>query len=68
MVPGLSSKIEELREETGLATEELLSRLEEERETLVRDRYGEAPAAGEGSTGSVSQKSASQKRPGTGNE
>lgn len=68
MVPSLSSKIEELREETGLSTEELLTRLKEEREALVRDRYGEAPTGEEGSTGNASQKSASQNRSGAGNE
>ncbi|PQJ26897.1 hypothetical protein BSZ35_18385 [Salinibacter sp. 10B] len=66
--PDLEDKIEELREETGLSTEELLTRLKEEREALVRDRYGEAPTGEEGSTGNASQKSASQNRSGAGNE
>jgi len=43
MVPSLSNKIEELREETGLSVEELLSRLQDERATLAEARYGDAP-------------------------
>jgi len=44
MVPSLSRKIEEMREETGLSAEELLAGLDAQRVALVRDRYGEAPS------------------------
>ena len=43
MVPSLAREIERLREEAGLSTEQLLQRLREEREALVRERYGEPP-------------------------
>lgn len=54
MVPSLSRKIEELREESGLSAEELLTRLQEERTTIANTRYGEAPASDENSTDSDS--------------
>lgn len=44
MVPSLSRKIEEMREETGLSAEELLEGLGKQRVALVRDRYGDAPS------------------------
>lgn len=47
MVPSLSQKIEEIREETGLSAEELLEGLDEQRVALIRDRYGEAPSESE---------------------
>jgi bifunctional DNA-binding transcriptional regulator/antitoxin component of YhaV-PrlF toxin-antitoxin module len=57
MVPSLSRKIEEMREETGLSAEELLEGLEEQRMALVRDRYGESPSGTE-----------SRNTPGAGND
>lgn len=56
MVPSLSSKIEKLREETGLSAEELLSRLQEERTALVKSHYGDAPASDASSTGNTPAK------------
>ena len=50
MVPSLSAKIEEIREETGLSIDELLNRLQEERAALARDRYG-APPKGRSDSG-----------------
>lgn len=47
MVPSLSQKIEEIREETGLSAEELLEGLDEQRVALIRDRYGETPSESE---------------------
>ena len=63
MVPSLSRQIEEIREESGLSIEELLNRLQDERGALAKDRYGEAPAGNESSTGSDSSK-----KPGAVNE
>jgi bifunctional DNA-binding transcriptional regulator/antitoxin component of YhaV-PrlF toxin-antitoxin module len=51
MVPSLSAKIEQVREETGLSITELLDRLQEERVALVRERYGDPPEGREGPNG-----------------
>ena len=56
MVPSLSRKIEEVREESGLSIEGLLTRLQEGRAALAKDRYGEAPADDENSDGGDSSK------------
>lgn len=47
VVPSLSRRIEEMREETGLSAEQLLDELQEQRAALTQARYGEAPPENE---------------------
>lgn len=46
MVPELAREIEQLREGSGLSTEELLQQLRETRDRLTRERYGDEPEGG----------------------
>jgi bifunctional DNA-binding transcriptional regulator/antitoxin component of YhaV-PrlF toxin-antitoxin module len=43
VVPALAREIEQLREEEGLSTNQLLKRLRDEREALTNERYGAPP-------------------------
>lgn len=43
VVPSLAREIERLREEADLSTEQLLTRLRDEREALTNERYGDPP-------------------------
>ncbi|MFB6279885.1 MAG: AbrB/MazE/SpoVT family DNA-binding domain-containing protein [Salinibacter sp.] len=43
VVPSLAREIEQLREEKGLSTDQLLKRLRDEREALTNERYGAPP-------------------------
>ena len=43
VVPSLAREIERLREEAGLTTNELLTRLRDERAARTRERYGDPP-------------------------
>lgn len=44
VVPELSRKIERLRKDAGLTTDDLLSRLQDERRRVTRTHYGASPS------------------------